>query len=274
VVALLTGWAARAVAHPGWGLVRDPARGIVYYTDLVRVWQIDRDGRRTIAVPDVHTHELRIDPDGTLYGEDLEGVGTGWRNRVWRRSTNGVVSDVLPWRNGFREDYGFVADRTGALYWAQCSPERNACVVNRRRPPGVVEVAGRGKSFARPLNFLAADPAGRVFLADGRTILRLTDADTFAVVYRGPGAADDRFALMGFQPAAGGEILAAAFADRAVIRKAAGRSPQVVFRSTAPWQPTAVLEAVDGLWITEYDGARVRQLHRDRAGRERTWGPD
>lgn len=266
--------AGHAKAHPGWGLVRDPVRGIVYYTDLVRVWKIDRDGRRSVAVPDVHTHELRIDAAGNLYGEDLEGVGAGWRNRVWRMTPDGRVADVLPWRSGFRDDYGFVADRNEALYWAKCSAERDSCVVRRRRGPGVVGDVAGGKTFARPLNFLASDVGGRVFLADGRSILRLTDADSFAVVYRGPASANDRFALMGFQPLASGEVLAAAFEDRTVIRIVPGRQPVVVYRTAAPWQPAAVLEAPDGLWITEYDGSRVRQRHRDAGGRERTWGPD
>jgi hypothetical protein len=51
-------------AHPNSSLVRDTVRDIVYYSDLQHVWQIDREGRRTVAVRDVHTHYLRLDGDG------------------------------------------------------------------------------------------------------------------------------------------------------------------------------------------------------------------
>ena len=46
-----------ATAHPGVGLVED-SRGNVYYTDLVHVWKISPDGRKTIAVRNAHTQRL------------------------------------------------------------------------------------------------------------------------------------------------------------------------------------------------------------------------
>lgn len=268
------GRAATALAHPGWGLVRDPVRRTVYYTDLVRVWKIDSAGRRSVAVPDVHTHELRLDAQGNLYGEDLENSGDRWRNRVWRLSPDGRLTDVIPWRPGFREDYGFVADASGALYWTQCSVEADRCVVKRRTTNGQVSAVGRGRSFARPLNFLASDGAGGVLLADGNSVLRLTPVDTFASAIRNATRTNDRFAIMGFHPRPSGEITIAAFEDRTVVRLTPARPPQVLYRAEGPWRPSAVLESADGLWITEYDGNRVRQRHRDATGRERTWGPD
>lgn len=276
-VALILGALGRvtpALAHPGWGLVRDPVRGIVYYTDLVQVWKIDRAGRRTVAVPKVHSHELRLDPQGNLYGEDLENSDDQWRNRVWRLSPDGRLTDMIPWRPGFREDYGFVADSSGNLYWTQCSVEGDRCVVNRRTPNGQVRATGRGRRFARPLNFLASDDAGRVLLADGKDLLRLTPADTFATVFRDAARTGDRFAIMGFHARPAGEIAIAAFEDRLVVRLTPGRPPRILYRAQRPWQPSAVLETPDGLWITEYDGSRVRQRYHDAAGRERTWGPD
>jgi hypothetical protein len=96
------------LAHPGWGLVGDDARQRVYYTDLVQVWSVERSGERRVAVPNVHTHELMLDADGNLFGEDLQGTGGGWRYRVWRLSPDGRLEDVIPWRAGYRDDYGFV----------------------------------------------------------------------------------------------------------------------------------------------------------------------
>src|SRR5262245_46318780 len=73
-----------AVAHPGVGIVQD-ARGNIFYTDLTQVWKISPDGRKTVAVPNVHTHELSLDMAGNLYGEHLwfDGATSKWRHRVW-----------------------------------------------------------------------------------------------------------------------------------------------------------------------------------------------
>ena len=55
-------------AHPGIGIVMDN-EGNVYYTDLTHVWKIPKEGKLTIAVENVHTHELYLDSNGNLYGE-------------------------------------------------------------------------------------------------------------------------------------------------------------------------------------------------------------
>jgi hypothetical protein len=54
-------------AHPGIGIVKDK-KGNIYYTDLKQVWKIDRDGMKSVAVANVHTHELYVDQDDNLYG--------------------------------------------------------------------------------------------------------------------------------------------------------------------------------------------------------------
>jgi hypothetical protein len=41
----------------------------------VHVWRIAPDGRKSIAVRDVHSHELAIDATGALVGEDSEFLG-------------------------------------------------------------------------------------------------------------------------------------------------------------------------------------------------------
>lgn len=112
-----------AAAHPGVGIVMD-SKGNVYYTDLKQVWRIAPDGKRSIAVRDVHTHELYIDRQDNLYGEHLwyEGDATKkWGHRVWRLSPDGTLTDIIPARRGFLDDYDdfhFVHDQNGTMYWA------------------------------------------------------------------------------------------------------------------------------------------------------------
>jgi len=262
----------RAHAHPGWGIVRD-AHGDVFYTDLVHVWRIDARGRKSIAVRDVHTHELMLDSAGALYGEDAEFLGGDrFRWRVWRRAPDGRVSDVIPWRDGSRDAWGFVRGGDGALYWASCVARDDGCVVKRRDARGRVSVAAGGARFGRPLNYLAAAADGAVLVADGSRVLRFVGDGRPTPV---PGAVvrdTGRFVLMGLQAMPDGRVLVAAFAERAVVEIAPGGARRVLARSDAPWHPTGVLAAPDGLWILEYDdGARARVRHVSRGGASRTF---
>src|SRR5215469_16613397 len=106
-------------AHPGVGIVKDP-RGFVFYTDLTQIWQIDPSGHRSVAVPNVHTHELAIDGEGNLIGEEVRGTNGGWQHRIWRRTPDGRLTDIVPWSDGFWQDNGLARDAAGNSYWLVC----------------------------------------------------------------------------------------------------------------------------------------------------------
>ena len=92
------------------------SRGTVYYSDLERVWMIRPDGSKQVAVEGVHTHELFVDAADNLYGEDVTNVGEAYRHRVWKRAPDGTLTDVLPWRDGYPDefaDYAFIKDNRG-----------------------------------------------------------------------------------------------------------------------------------------------------------------
>src|SRR5262245_11944156 len=109
-----------APGHPGVGIVQD-SRGNVFFTDTKQVWKITPDGKKSVAVAGVHTHELCLDAKDNLYGEHLWYEGDAikkWGHRIWCRKPDGIVSDVFPAREGFLKDYSFVRDRADNMYWA------------------------------------------------------------------------------------------------------------------------------------------------------------
>src|SRR5262245_5755134 len=127
--------AGMANAHPGVGIVQDQ-RGNVYFTDLKQVWKIAPDGKKSIAVPNVHTHELCLDADDNLYGEHLwyEGDATKkWGHRVWRLAPDGTVKDIEPARVGFLSDDSLVRDRAGNRYWITTNDTK---LIKKRSPDG------------------------------------------------------------------------------------------------------------------------------------------
>ena len=270
-LAILVGLPAAAGAHPSWSIAHDRARGLVYYSDLRQVWSIDAAFTRLLVVPNVHTHELLVDAEGNLYGEDARVNG---RHRVWRRSPGGVLADVIPDTVGYRDDWGFVEGPGGALYWAKCenpATGRASCAIRRRLPGGRIEDAARGLRFAHPLNFLSRDAEGRILVGDGPDVKRLKSDDSVEIFARGVTRASDRFAFMGFHTADDGALYLAAYGDRTIVRVSKEGSRSIEARSSAPWSPTGVLKTVHGLWILEFDGARARLRFRPTKGDERVF---
>jgi hypothetical protein len=248
-----------AAAHPGVGIVMD-RQGNVFYTDLVHVWRIAPDGRKSIAVRDVHTHELSIDAAGNLFGEDSEFLGgERWRHRIWRRAPDGRVTDVVPWRDGFFREYGFVHDRAGAMYWATC-PERR-CSIRKRAPDGRTTTVGPGVRFNHNINWIAAGPQGSVWVVDGEELRRIDGQGRISTVARvGP-------MMMGLFPDAQGGLYVAVYGNRSIVRVGADGRVATVARTPAPWGPSGVMVAPSGdLWILETSTSnevRVRRIARN-----------
>ena len=253
--------ASHAAAHPGTGIVVDK-RGNVFYTDLVHVWRIAPDGLKSIAVRDVHTHELALDSAGNLFGEDnrYQG-GDRYRHRVWRRTPDGRVSDIIPWTDGFWRHYGFVRDGRGAMYWATC-PAR-ACTIWRRNGNEPAENFAPRARLAGNINWLAARPAGGLFFIDNGA-LRLIDADgTVSTVARNLGGSP-----MGMHVDSASNVYVAVYDARVIRRVTPGGVTSVVARTPAPWGPSGITIAPNGdMWILEYstsNEARVRRVTRAR----------
>ena len=136
--------------------------------------------------------------------------------------------------------------------------------------PGGCRIAGGGATFGRPLNFLAQGPGGSVPLADGVDLKRITPHGV-EIVASASARAGDRFVIMSFHAASDGSIYAAAFEDRVVVRIAPDGMRSVVARSEAPWEPSAVLQTPDALWVMEYDALRLQVRRPASDGRVRVY---
>ena len=257
---LLLATVVPARAHPGVGIVMD-RQGNVFYTDLTHVWRIAPNGSKSIALRDVHTHELSMDGAGNLLGEDSEYLGGDrWRTRVWRRAPDGRVTDVIPWTDGFWRDFGFVRDAAGAVYWPYC-PERR-CSIRKRTGSGPVSTVAPGVRWANNINWLAAMPDGALVVVDGRDLRRIDRAGRLSTLARGVGEG-----MMGMWVDPRGNVYVAVWGARSVVRVAPDGRVTTVVRTAAPWAPSGVTVAPNGdLWLLEYsttNEARVRRVRRD-----------
>ncbi len=272
---LLLASASQAFAHPSVGIVMD-SRGNVYYTDLKHVWKLTPDGTKSIAVRNVHTHELYIDPQDNLFGEHLwyEGDATKkWGHRVWRLSANGTLSDIISVRQGFLDDYDdfhFVHDRHGNMYWV----DRGDSSFIRKRSPGGAVTTIAGDKF-RNIRWMTVTAEGTVYIVDTHDLVSISPNGVVRTVARNIAEREKSFlfftnehAIMGLWTDSKDNVYAAVSADQLVKRISPEGNVDVVARSVAPWSPTGGLVAPNGdLWLLEDAsllGVRVRRAERSR----------
>lgn len=260
---LIALFATNAYAHPSVSVVFD-SRGNVYYSDLEQVLRIAPDGTQSVAVPNVHTHALYIDANDNLYGEHAwyngERLNT-WGFRVWRRSPDGKVVDVIPARAGFNERYSFVRDRAGNMYIAD-------------RPKNtILRCAATCTAIARApfrdIRWMTATPDGVVYLIDKTDLVRIANGKVGTIARDIAGSntlrpwTGDRHRLMGLWTDRAGNVYVADHGSGDVKRIDARGEVKIVLRSTYPWTPTGGAFAPNGdLWVLEYrvNGVRVRKV--------------
>ena len=257
--------ATPASAHPGIGIVMD-RDGSVFYTDLTHVWRIAPDGTKSIAVRDVHTHELYLDPQGTLHGEHLWFANERWFHYTWQLTARGALTRS-PQREGFRQGMSFVRDGAGRMFWYEAAPTP---AIVRRSTDGRTTRFGERATFL-DVRWMTATSDGAVYFTDHDDLRTLTTDGAVMTLATGLRDRADHW-VGGVWLDARRRVYVAVWGGRVVKRfdPASGRV-EVVARSQAPWGPSGGLAAPNGdLWLLETaedNTVRVRRISPD--GRER-----
>jgi len=259
-------FATSMLAHPPVSVVID-SRGNVYYSDLEQVWRIAPNGTKSVAVPNVHTHELFLDAHDNLYGEHTwyEGDATKkWGHYVWRRDAAGRVVKVIPNTEGFRRNYSFVRDRAGNMYFGDLEGK----TVTKRTPAGKNEILARG---FRDIRWMSVLPDGTLDFTDAGDVVRITPDKRLTRLARGLAKdsllrphASGRHAIQGIWHDRAGTIYLADSAHAQVKRVTNDGKVSVVAESTPPWTPSGGAFAPNGdLLVLEYsvtNQVRVRRM--------------
>jgi hypothetical protein len=263
---------AKAHAHPGVGIVMN-SRGVVYYTDLKNIWQIKKDGKVSVAVSNVHSHELYIDKDDNLFGEHLwyEGEATDkWGHFVWKLSPDGKLEKVIPDTEGFPEYYSFVSDHAGNMFW----PDRSKSCQK------IVEIDKGGKKEIRSsgclknIRWMTATHDGIVFVVDDGVVKRVehdgaveTMTDDLKERKAGGAMVNDLHLVMGLWTDRSGSVFAAIFGAGRIKKIDRAKNVTVVAETSIGWSPSGGLTSPDGdYWLLEYspaNTARVEYIAKD-----------
>jgi hypothetical protein len=254
--------AAAANAHPSVSVVID-SKGNIYYSDLKQVWRVAPGGATSVVVPGVHTHELVLDGQDNLYGENLRYDNPRWLHYFWRRSPDGRVERIVPEHETFKneDDPSLVRDSAGNHYWAQ---RPNGPIMKNRT------VLARG-AF-RDIRFMTATPDGTVYFVDTFDLLRVTPDGRVTTVARGL-SSDDLIPsrvhnqILGLWTDRAGNVYLADLKHNAVKRVTPSGVVSIVAKGSWPWEVSGGTIAPNGdLWLLEfrlYD-ARVRNVGRVR----------
>jgi len=96
VILILT---TAALGHPATGIVVD-RKGQVYFSDLETIWKLDPNRKLSVFRPGVsgrHVHELTIDDQDNIYGEDVsyEAATKKWISDVWKMTPEGALTYIV-----------------------------------------------------------------------------------------------------------------------------------------------------------------------------------
>ena len=250
--------AAPALAHPPRGIVVD-GEGRVYFSDLTSVWKIDAQGRlgRARPVGERHTHELAVDAQGNVYGEDsyYDPATQAYRAAIWRLTPAGRFSWVLPPTPApLPLGTSLWWDRAGRSYFvANPRGSTETLLLRRERDGRVTRLMGSAEAAAAYRQEIITLHGAGVFGPDGAFyfhhsgVLRKVGPDG-RVLTLARGLPDRSFGVA-VEP--GGAVLLADFGGRRVLRFSPDGRRSVAATAEAPWAPIGVALRARDLYLLE-----------------------
>lgn len=261
--ALLAGIAAapQAIAHPSRGIAVT-ADGTVYFSDLIRIWRVDRNGLQLVhRNPGTHTHALAIDPSGRLVWEEsaYDPAAQRYRETIWQLSGKRVMRRFGPLSPPPR-GLGITTERGGCTFHADQLKRGGPALVHRwcpSAPPvrlvgSAAEDAAFRPALVQDIGGTALAPDGRFYFRQGGGV-RSVDRHGRAQLVTNT-IADENF---GIAVERSGALLVAEHSSRRILRIAGGRK-RVVARSPIGWAPTGVASAGTATYVLEASDYRPR----------------
>jgi hypothetical protein len=259
-----------AAGHPGIGIVRD-SKGNVFYTDLQQVWKINTAGKKSIAVRNVHTHELYLDDQDNLFGEHVwyngEAANT-WGHYVWRLTASGKLEKVIPDTEGFRDEFSFVRDHLGRTY--QSMGEKGCQHIARTNLDQTISTMGN--ACIRNIRWMTSSPMGHVYLVDELDVKKIDPFGQLTVLARNVAqpkstqlfVSKDHY-LAGITLDKKQNVYVCDFSAHDIKKITPSGNVSVMVEITEPWAPTGLLidEKSGEWWILECsvtNNVRVEKL--------------
>jgi len=264
-------------AHPPVGIVKD-SKGNIYYTDLKDVWKVDpATGKKIIVVPNVHTHELYVDANDYLYGEHLwyngEKINT-WGYYVWCLKNDGALIKIIEPTEGFRDDYSFVRDSLGNMYWIDRS---DVTRFMKKTPSG--EITKLAEERLGHVGWLYSAANGTLYFNEANKLKRLTPDGKIVVLADNLASKTTNFTFggrnydgYGIWTDSDDRIYIAMIQTKKVNRISPdGEVKPILFINSLWTASNGIFDDQGNLWLLEYsltNECRIRKLTKDALAKE------
>jgi len=271
LILLLLHSAFGSKGHPGVGIVMD-SKGNVFYTDLAQIWKINVKGKKSIVVPNVHSHEIYIDAQDNVYGEHVwyngEALDT-WGHYVWKLSSDGKIEKVIPNTKGFLSNYSFVRDRDGSMYWVNRDADCQKIVEKKNN--GVILT--RSDACLNNVRWMTSTPEGIIFIIDFHDLKKMDRQGHVTTL--ATNLADKKFLqvfvneehYLSGVTAHKDNVYVADYSGRQVKKITPDGKVSVAAETSLPWSPTGTLVATNGdFWLLECsatNAVRVEKISMD-----------
>jgi len=273
VIAICVIFAGNVRAHPPWSIAVDRS-GQIYFSDLETIWRIDVQGKLSVLRAGVrgrHTHELTIDADGNLYGEDLryEPATQRFISALWKITPAGDFEYILAPTDSPPKGMSIWKDRSGNMYSvAQPGGSREALILKRTTDGKIIALSGDSRAVdeVQPgvlySDGMALAPDGSLYIRTGVDTRRVTMDGAITILPRSP---------VGFAVDAQGNIFGADYVDRRIIKRTPDGKETILLHTPSPWRPAGVALKDSALYVLELrlpfwgalDGARVLKRSSD-----------
>ncbi|MBT8256980.1 MAG: hypothetical protein KJO49_00800 [Bacteroidia bacterium] len=271
LTAVTTIFSLELEAHPGVGIVMD-SQGNVFYTDLVHVWKISPEGDLSIAVKDVHTHQLFLDENDNLYGEHVWYNGEErdtWSYYVWCLNSFGEIEYPVPETEGFPENNTLVRDRNDNSFFSKKSEVGEFLM--KQNSEGQIDRFGI-HTFNNIRWIYSNNKASELLVIDHLNLKRVDENGDVTIISgelhdSGKNHDDikDMHYLMGVWTDKMDQIYVAAFGAKKVKKIDANGKVETIYKSSMGWSPCGGLIAPNGtLWVMEFsvfNKTRVRKVN-------------
>lgn len=258
VLFLLLLLSIEAIAHPGIAIVKNSS-GTIYYSDLRQVWKIE-NGKKAIAVPNVHTHELYIDNNDYLFGQHEFNLNdTTFYHYLWRLSPDGKLDTVINTRLAYQQiDFSLARDKHGNEYYTKGFIKHpDTTHIYKKTPNGQETIFAKG-AF-KGVRWLHPQDDGSLLFVLHHTVYKLGKNGTVQKVAQNIANSQPSFhfsgnsvTIWGLWQDAEHNIYVAVFSNQAVKKISTDGTVTEYYRSAGNWAPLqGVFNDEDRLWLLE-----------------------
>ena len=247
-----------SLAHPGIGLVKD-SKGNLYYTDLSQVWKIS-NGKKSIAVPHVHTHQLFMDKEDNLYGEDLQYDGDAratFSHSLWILRPGAIVETIVSNRQAYMKiDYSLNRDLSGNEYFTKVFTAIPDTIHLYRRSANGKELIIATGQFGG-VAWFHPQVDGSILYTRDNNLYRIDNLGTIRQIATSLALDIPSFKNFGSKSVYGAwqdntDVYVAVFSDQRILKINRKGEKTEVYHSEKNWGPTFGLFDLNGnLWVLE-----------------------